>query len=111
MAWSVFFQSHNGGVTAYDNDVYSNNICYKISNIAIDIYLNNTTNQISYNDILNVDVNVLRIDVGRVCHPRRNPVCGRVIDMNSRRIANVTNSTRPNYGGIAGKTTGSWHWI
>jgi hypothetical protein len=51
------FQSHNGGVTAYDNDVYSNNICYKISNIGIDIYLNNTTNQISYNDILNVDVN------------------------------------------------------
>ncbi len=52
-----FFQSHNGGVTAYDNNVYSNNICYKISNLAIDIYLNNPTNQISYNDILDVDVN------------------------------------------------------
>jgi hypothetical protein len=49
------FQSHNGGVAVYDNDIYSNNICYKISNIAIDIYLNNPTNQISYNDITNVD--------------------------------------------------------
>jgi len=49
------FQSHNGGVAAYDNDVFSNNICYKISGIGMDLYLNNTTGQISYNTIVNVD--------------------------------------------------------
>jgi hypothetical protein len=55
--YECFFQSHNNGVASYDNDIFSNNICYKISNLATDIYLNNPTNQVSYNDILNVDAN------------------------------------------------------
>ncbi len=53
--YECFFQSHNNGVAAYDNDVYSNNICYKTENLATDIYLNNQTNQISNNTFVNVD--------------------------------------------------------
>ena len=54
---TCLFQSANGGTSAYNNDLFANNICYKLHAKATDIYLNNTTNQISYNDILYVDAN------------------------------------------------------
>jgi hypothetical protein len=50
-----FFQSHNGGVSAYDNDLYANNICYKFSSNGTDIYLGNKNSKITYNDILAAD--------------------------------------------------------
>jgi hypothetical protein len=50
-----FFQSHNGGAPAYDNDLYANNICYKFSNNATDIYQGNKKSKIIYNDILAAD--------------------------------------------------------
>jgi len=52
---SCIFQSHAGGVGAYDNDLYANNICYKVRGAASDIYLANKTNRIEYNDILFMD--------------------------------------------------------
>lgn len=52
---SCYFQSHNQGVSAYDEVVFANNICYKFTGDATDIYLANKTNQIMYNDILSVD--------------------------------------------------------
>jgi len=51
------FQSANGGNSAYKNDIFANNICYKLHTQATNIYLDNTTNQISYNDMLYVDAN------------------------------------------------------
>jgi len=50
-----YFQSHNQGVAAYDRVVFANNICYKFTGDATDIYLANKTNQIMFNDILSVD--------------------------------------------------------
>ena len=52
---TCYFQSHNGGVSVYDNAVYANNICYKMTGIATDIYLANKNSQIINNDILFVD--------------------------------------------------------
>lgn len=52
---SCYFQSQNGGQAAYGSDVFSNNICYKFISNATDIYQGNTTNQITYNDILYAD--------------------------------------------------------
>ena len=40
---------------AYDGDVYVNNICYPITSLATDIYLANTTNVFTNNDLLAVD--------------------------------------------------------
>ncbi len=51
------FQSATGGTAAYDADVYVNNICYWIGSLATDIYLANTTNVITNNDLLAVDAN------------------------------------------------------
>jgi hypothetical protein len=50
-----FFQSSNGGTSAYNNDIFANNICYKLHAGETNIYLGNTTNQINYNDMLYVD--------------------------------------------------------
>jgi len=52
---NCLFQSSNGGASAYNNDLFANNICYKLHDKATDIYLENATNQIRYNDILYVD--------------------------------------------------------
>jgi hypothetical protein len=52
---TCFFQSSNGGASAYNNDIFSNNICYKMRNQAMHFYTGNTTNQISYNNMLYVD--------------------------------------------------------
>jgi hypothetical protein len=52
---SCIFQSHSGGIRAYDNDVYANNICYKVRGVATNIYLGNTTGRIAYNSILFID--------------------------------------------------------
>lgn len=52
---NCFFQSSNGGASAYNNDLFANNICYKLHDKATDIYLENETNQIRFNDILYVD--------------------------------------------------------
>jgi uncharacterized protein (TIGR03437 family) len=49
------FQSSSTGVTAYDGDVFMNNICYPIASLATDIYLANTTNVITNNDLLAID--------------------------------------------------------
>jgi len=54
---TCFFQSSNGGTSAYNNNIFANNICYKLSAEATSIYLDNTTNQISYNYMLYVDAN------------------------------------------------------
>ena len=54
---TCYFQSHNGGVLAYDGELFANNICYGFPGIATDIYLKNTNSQIVYNDILAVDGN------------------------------------------------------
>lgn len=51
------FQSSSSGVAAYDGNVFVNNICYRISNLATDIYLANTTNVFTNNDLLAVDAN------------------------------------------------------
>jgi hypothetical protein len=49
------FQSHNGGVTAYDYTLFANNICYKFPYQATDIYLDNTNSEIVYNSLLGTD--------------------------------------------------------
>jgi hypothetical protein len=54
---TCFFQSSNGGTFVYNNDIFANNICYKLYAEATSIYLDNATNQISYNDMLYVDAN------------------------------------------------------
>jgi hypothetical protein len=54
-AKTCLFASHNGGVEAYDHDIFSNNICYAITNDATDIYPGNKNSQISYNGILALD--------------------------------------------------------
>jgi hypothetical protein len=54
---ACFFQSANGGTSAYNNDIFANNICYKLSKEATSIYLDNKTNQITHNDMLYVDAN------------------------------------------------------
>ena len=50
-----YFQSSSRGVRAYNNVVYANNICYKIEEVAFRIYLGNTTDRNTNNDILSVD--------------------------------------------------------
>ena len=50
-----YFQSSSRGVRAYNNVMYANNICYKIQDVAFRIYLGNTTNRNTNNDILSVD--------------------------------------------------------
>ncbi len=50
-----YFQSSSRGWRAYFNDVYANNICYKIQNLATQIYLGNATNRIAANNVLFVD--------------------------------------------------------
>jgi hypothetical protein len=52
---SCIFQSANGGSPAYDGDLYANNVCYKFSGPATDIYQRNRNSNIIYNDILFVD--------------------------------------------------------
>ena len=54
-AKTCLFTSHNGGVEAYDHDVFSNNICYGLTGDATDIYPGNKNSQISYNDIVALD--------------------------------------------------------
>jgi hypothetical protein len=49
------FQSHAGGVSAYDGDLYANNICYAVRLLATDMYLATTNTRITYNDILFAD--------------------------------------------------------
>ena len=49
------FQSSAGGTSAYDGDIFVNNICYPITSLATDIYLPNTTNVITNNVLLAVD--------------------------------------------------------
>ncbi len=51
-----YFQSSSRGARAYYNDIYTNNICNKIQDLATQIYLGNTTNRIAANDILFVDI-------------------------------------------------------
>jgi hypothetical protein len=53
---TCYFQSHNGGSAAYDYGIYQNNICYRLSGVATDIYLDNRKGRISYNLFLAVDV-------------------------------------------------------
>ncbi len=50
-----YFQSSSRGAKAYSNVVYANNICYKLRDVAFRIYLGNTTNRNTGNDILSVD--------------------------------------------------------
>ena len=50
-----YFQSSSRGARAYYNDVYANNICYKMQDLATQIYLGNTTNRNIGNDFLSVD--------------------------------------------------------
>lgn len=52
---ACFFQSSTGGTVAYNNELFVNNICDKLHSLATNIYLDNTTNQISYNDLLYAD--------------------------------------------------------
>jgi uncharacterized protein (TIGR03437 family) len=52
---SCIFQSQNGSVASYDGDIYANNICYKLSGNATDIYQANKNGKIMYNDILSTD--------------------------------------------------------
>jgi hypothetical protein len=52
-----YFQSRNGGVSAYDGVLFANNICYKFRGNATDIYLDNKTSQIAHNTVLSVDAN------------------------------------------------------
>jgi hypothetical protein len=52
---NCFFQSANFGTSAYDKDVFINNICVKLQVMATDIYLGNATNRIAYNDFLYFD--------------------------------------------------------
>ncbi|MGO9261338.1 MAG: hypothetical protein ACLQU1_34290 [Bryobacteraceae bacterium] len=49
------FQSSAGGSAKYDNDLYANNICYKFTGFATDIYSGNKTNTIARNVILGAD--------------------------------------------------------
>ena len=50
-----YFQSSSRGSKAYSNVVYANNICHKVQDVAFRIYLGNTTNRNTNNDILSVD--------------------------------------------------------
>jgi tetratricopeptide (TPR) repeat protein len=50
-----YFQSSSRGSQAYANVVYANNICYKVQDVAFRIYLGNTTNRNTGNDVLSVD--------------------------------------------------------
>ncbi len=50
-----YFQSSSRGARAYYNDIFANNICNKIQDLATQIYLGNTTNRIAANDFLSVD--------------------------------------------------------
>jgi tetratricopeptide (TPR) repeat protein len=50
-----YFQSSNGGMQAYNNVIFANNICYKVQDVAFRIYLGNTTNRNTGNTILSVD--------------------------------------------------------
>jgi hypothetical protein len=51
------FQSSSNGSPAYNDITYANNICYKLTNIATDIYSANTTNRIQNNTIVYADQN------------------------------------------------------
>src|SRR5262249_22131386 len=46
------FQSVTGGSAMYDHNVYANNICYKFSGLATDIYHANKTNRYTRNAIV-----------------------------------------------------------
>ena len=50
-----YFQSHNQGTAAYNGVVYANNICYKLTGVATDIYLGNTSNRIVNNNFVYLD--------------------------------------------------------
>ena len=50
-----YFQSSSRGARAYYNDVFANNICYRVGALATEIYLGNPTNRIVANDILAVE--------------------------------------------------------
>lgn len=50
-----YFQSSSRGPGAYNTIIYANNICYKIGDLATRIYLGNTTDRNTFNDILSVD--------------------------------------------------------
>jgi hypothetical protein len=49
---SCIFQSSAGGPGVYDGNVYANNICYKFTGLATDIYPGNRTNSITRNTIV-----------------------------------------------------------
>jgi tetratricopeptide (TPR) repeat protein len=50
-----YFQSSAGGSRGYNHVVFANNICYKVRDVAFQIYLGNTTDRNTSNDILSVD--------------------------------------------------------
>ena len=52
-----YFQSSTRGVRAYFDDIFANNICYRVRSLATEMYLGNTTNRIAANSILAVGVN------------------------------------------------------
>jgi hypothetical protein len=52
---SCFFQSANGGAPPYDDDIFSNNICYLYPTNGTTVYQGNTTNQISHNTFVPAD--------------------------------------------------------
>jgi len=60
---TCLFQSSSSGTAAYNGDLLANNICYPIvvditgTYAATDIYLTNTTDLITYNDLLAVNAN------------------------------------------------------
>jgi tetratricopeptide (TPR) repeat protein len=49
-----YFQSSSRGVRAYFNDIFANNICYRVGSEAIEMYLGNPTNRIVANSMVAV---------------------------------------------------------
>jgi hypothetical protein len=52
---SCIFQSAIGGAALYDDIVYANNICYKFTGLATDMYPGNRTGSITRNTIVGAD--------------------------------------------------------
>jgi hypothetical protein len=52
---ACYFQSYDGGVASYNGVLYSNNICYKFTGNATDIYRGNTASEVAYNTFLGVN--------------------------------------------------------
>jgi hypothetical protein len=49
------FQSSSSGPSAYDSNVFANNICYKLTSLAMQIYTGNKTSAIARNAIVAAD--------------------------------------------------------